>query len=129
MRKILFTLLVITLVSCAGTQTSPTFTPTETALVSTPSLDFVNPTFFPTVGITASAAPEDFFTQMAISLPMPTCTGLTQSQTEGPYYKPDTPERTSLLDEGMDGTHLIVVGYVLDQNCQPLPNAWLDFWQ
>ena len=29
----------------------------------------------------------------------------------------------------MPGTHLIVVGYVLDQNCQPLSNAWLDFWQ
>ena len=29
----------------------------------------------------------------------------------------------------MQGTRLILVGYVLDQNCQPLPNAWLDFWQ
>ena len=29
----------------------------------------------------------------------------------------------------MPGTRLIVVGYVLDSNCQPLPNAWLDFWQ
>jgi protocatechuate 3,4-dioxygenase beta subunit len=34
-----------------------------------------------------------------------------------------------LLEEGMAGTRLILVGYVLDQNCQPLPNAWLDFWQ
>jgi len=48
---------------------------------------------------------------------------------EGPYYKPDTPERNSLYEEGMQGTRLILVGYVLDQNCQPLPNAWLDFWQ
>ena len=29
----------------------------------------------------------------------------------------------------MPGKKLIVVGYVLDQNCQPLANAWLDFWQ
>jgi protocatechuate 3,4-dioxygenase beta subunit len=29
----------------------------------------------------------------------------------------------------MPGTRLILVGYVLDQNCRPLPNAWLDFWQ
>jgi protocatechuate 3,4-dioxygenase beta subunit len=29
----------------------------------------------------------------------------------------------------MEGTRLILVGYVLDQNCNPLPNAWLDFWQ
>jgi protocatechuate 3,4-dioxygenase beta subunit len=48
---------------------------------------------------------------------------------EGPYYQPDTPERNSLLEEGMQGTRLILVGYVLDQNCQPLPGAWLDFWQ
>jgi len=29
----------------------------------------------------------------------------------------------------MPGTRLILVGYVLDQSCNPLPNAWLDFWQ
>jgi len=29
----------------------------------------------------------------------------------------------------MQGTRLILAGYVLDQNCQPLPDAWLDFWQ
>jgi protocatechuate 3,4-dioxygenase beta subunit len=77
----------------------------------------------------ATSAPDDPFTQMGITLPAPTCTGLTQSQTEGPYYKPDTPQRNSLLEPGMQGTRLVLVGYVLDQNCQPLPNAWLDFWQ
>ncbi|RPI86347.1 MAG: intradiol ring-cleavage dioxygenase [Chloroflexi bacterium] len=66
---------------------------------------------------------------MGIILPAPACEELTQSQTEGPYYKPDTPERNSLLEAGMQGTRLILVGYVLDQNCQPLPDAWLDFWQ
>jgi protocatechuate 3,4-dioxygenase beta subunit len=66
---------------------------------------------------------------MGITLPAPSCTALTQQQTEGPYYIPNTPERHSLLEEGMLGTRLILVGYVLDQNCQPLPNAWLDFWQ
>lgn len=129
MRKAFPILLIIILAGCARMQNSPTFAPTGTPLVSTPSLDPVTPTFSSTPEATASAAPEDFFTQMAISLPAPTCNGLTQSQTEGPYYKPDTPERTSLLEDGMDGTHLIVVGYVLDQNCQPLSNAWLDFWQ
>jgi protocatechuate 3,4-dioxygenase beta subunit len=54
---------------------------------------------------------------------------LTVAQTEGPYYTPNSPERNSLLEEGMPGTRLFVVGYVLDQNCQPLSNAWIDFWQ
>lgn len=72
---------------------------------------------------------DDFFIQNGISLPAPVCAGLTQPQMEGPYYTPDTPERNSLLEEGMPGTRLLLVGYVLDQNCQPLANAWLDFWQ
>jgi protocatechuate 3,4-dioxygenase beta subunit len=79
---------------------------------------------------TPTSAPNDaIFTQLGITLPPPACNGLTQSQTEGPYYKPDTPQRNVLYEEGMQGTRLILVGYVLDQNCQPLPNAWLDFWQ
>jgi protocatechuate 3,4-dioxygenase beta subunit len=72
---------------------------------------------------------EDIFAQMGISLPAPQCNALLQPQTEGPYYTPGSPERHSLLEEGMEGTRLILAGYVLDQNCQPLPNAWLDFWQ
>jgi len=34
-----------------------------------------------------------------------------------------------LFETGMKGERLIVVGYVLDANCQPIANAWLDFWQ
>jgi protocatechuate 3,4-dioxygenase beta subunit len=84
----------------------------------------------PTLAVTQSvAAPDDFFTQNGITLSASSCAGLTQAQTEGPYYTPNTPERNSLLEEGMEGTRLILVSYVLDQNCQPLPNAWLDFWQ
>jgi protocatechuate 3,4-dioxygenase beta subunit len=49
--------------------------------------------------------------------------------TEGPYYKPDSPERTSLLEAGTPGTPLVLTGYVLTQDCQPVANAWLDFWQ
>jgi protocatechuate 3,4-dioxygenase beta subunit len=79
--------------------------------------------------ISTIPAADDFFTQMGISLPEPVCSGLTQPQTEGPYYSPDTPERNILFEEGMEGTKLILVGYVLDQNCTPLSNAWLDFWQ
>jgi protocatechuate 3,4-dioxygenase beta subunit len=75
------------------------------------------------------AQPSDFFTQNNVTLPAPVCNGLTPAQTEGPYYTPNTPERNSLLEPNMAGTRLLVVGYVLDANCQPLANAWLDFWQ
>jgi protocatechuate 3,4-dioxygenase beta subunit len=29
----------------------------------------------------------------------------------------------------MGGTRVTLSGYVLDPNCQPVENAWLDFWQ
>ena len=29
----------------------------------------------------------------------------------------------------MGGTKLIVTGYVLTKDCQPIANAWMDFWQ
>lgn len=52
----------------------------------------------------------------------------TPPQTEGPFYTPDTPERTSLIEPGMTGTKLTLTGYVLTTNCQPVAGALLDFW-
>ncbi|HEU0296619.1 MAG TPA: hypothetical protein VFR47_28035 [Anaerolineales bacterium] len=140
-KKILIVLIAASLLTaCSGAET-----PTETLPPQFPELTTNTPLPFtstpdaaatqdtavsPTGDATPTAAvSEDFFTQNGITLPAPACTGLTQQQTEGPYYTPNTPERNSLLEEGMEGTRLILVGYVLDQNCQPLPNAWLDFWQ
>ncbi len=60
----------------------------------------------------------------------PTCNGVaTLSQTEGPFYKPNSPERTSLRESGISGTPLTVTGYVLSTTCQPIAHALLDFWQ
>jgi len=128
---ILFLLSVLT--ACARSTETPASAPvipTDASLPATPVADPVTPTFSaPVEPSVTAAASEDVFSRMGITLPEPTCSGLTQSQTEGPYYKPDTPERTSFLEEDMQGTRLILAGYVLDQNCQPLPDAWLDFWQ
>jgi protocatechuate 3,4-dioxygenase beta subunit len=135
MKKVFVILALLGLLTaCASTETQVSATsvslPTETLAVSTAELPSATAVVIPSVELSATPPPnDDFFTQMGNTLPAPTCNGLTQAQTEGPYYKPDTPERNSLLEEGMQGTRLILVGYVLDQNCQPLPNAWLDFWQ
>ncbi|MBM3125107.1 MAG: hypothetical protein FJZ87_08510 [Chloroflexi bacterium] len=59
----------------------------------------------------------------------PLCTGLTPENAEGPYYKAGSPERNSLLGEGLVGDRMILIGYVLDSDCTPIPKAWLDFWQ
>jgi protocatechuate 3,4-dioxygenase beta subunit len=126
----LFVLSILTACTGTATQIPPTIMPTETSFPPTPGLASTTVDVIPSVEVSATPAlDDDFFTQMGITLPPPTCNGLTQAQTEGPYYKPDTPQRNSFLEEGMQGTRLVLVGYVLDQNCQPLPNAWLDFWQ
>jgi protocatechuate 3,4-dioxygenase beta subunit len=54
---------------------------------------------------------------------------VTPSLTEGPYYKSGSPEQANLYQDGMAGTKLVLTGYVYNTNCQPVANAWLDFWQ
>lgn len=62
--------------------------------------------------------------------PARTCNGVaTQSQTEGPFYKAGSPERTSLRETGLSGTPLTVTGYVLSTTCKPIAHTLLDFWQ
>ncbi|WP_410675553.1 carbohydrate-binding protein [Amycolatopsis sp. cmx-4-68] len=53
----------------------------------------------------------------------------TIEQTEGPYFKPNSPERTNLVTPGTQGTRLTVSGYVFGLACQPVARALLDFWQ
>lgn len=124
--------LMMILTACTSTVT-PTPArpiPTATLQVASPNPASPTPAVMPSSESSPTPAPTaDLFTQMGITFPAPACSALTQTQTEGPYYKPDTPQRNSLFEEGMPGTRLLLVGYVLDQNCQPLPNAWLDFWQ
>ena len=52
----------------------------------------------------------------------------TPTQTEGPYFKPRSPERRSLVDAGMTGTRIDVTGRVYGRDCRPLAGALLDFW-
>ncbi|MGI8925038.1 MAG: intradiol ring-cleavage dioxygenase [Tepidiformaceae bacterium] len=53
----------------------------------------------------------------------------TPPQTAGPFFTPNSPERTSLLEPGMPGTKLVLAGRVLSTACQPLSGALIDFWQ
>jgi protocatechuate 3,4-dioxygenase beta subunit len=54
---------------------------------------------------------------------------LTPAQTEGPYYTANPPETNSLFQPGMAGTKILLTGYVLDEQCRPIPGARVDFWQ
>ena len=57
-----------------------------------------------------------------------TCGRLTPRQTEGPFFKTDTPKRISLLEPRSRGNRLILTGVVLSPDCRPVANALLDFW-
>ncbi|MFF9398133.1 carbohydrate-binding protein [Streptomyces sp. NPDC014744] len=64
--------------------------------------------------------------------PTPYCgdgDGPTREQIEGPYFKPNSPLRTSLVTSGTPGTPLTVSGYVFGRSCKPIPGVLLDFWQ
>jgi protocatechuate 3,4-dioxygenase beta subunit len=64
--------------------------------------------------------------------PTPAChdgDDTTVPQTEGPFFKPSSPERTDLFEEGMAGQPIELVGFVLSRACRPLAGALLDFWQ
>ena len=57
-----------------------------------------------------------------------TCGELTVSQTEGPFFKPKSLERTSLLEKNSVGERMVLTGLVLSRQCKPVANALLDFW-
>lgn len=88
----------------------------------------------PTETLPEVTAPDPTATTVSQALePTPACgddddDDPTISQTEGPYYTPNTPERTSLIEAGMAGTKLVVSGFVLTTDCQPVAQALLDFW-
>lgn len=121
--RLIFLVLTLALAACAPAQSSEPL-----------DVNPLQPSPEPVATLQAVAPPPTDSTEDLLDifsfLPAPACNGtLTPPQAEGPYYTPNTPERNSLLEEGMEGEMLILIGYVLDENCQPISGAWLDFWQ
>lgn len=120
----LFTLLTLTiLAACSGipeTGSTPAATsPLATGPATHPAQSTLSPESEPAPVGTLAA------TEINCSPPA----ALTPAMTEGPFYSPGSPERASLLEPGMAGTSILISGYVLTTDCEPVPNAWLDFWQ
>lgn len=70
---------------------------------------------------------------LAQELPLtPECSenpAATPPQTAGPFFTPNSPERQSLIEPGIQGTRLVLTGYVVSRQCNGVSGALLDFWQ
>lgn len=87
----------------------------------------------PTTVAALSARAQSAAQSTAMSLtPTPACGeghgAATPPQTEGPYFRPNSPARRSLLDPELPGTRLRVGGLVLSRACRPLPEVLVDLW-
>jgi protocatechuate 3,4-dioxygenase beta subunit len=52
----------------------------------------------------------------------------TARQTEGPYFKPSSPQRTDLVEPGSKARLLELSGQVLTRACRPVSRALVDLW-
>lgn len=82
--------------------------------------------------LAAAAALPFARSAMSADLPLtPACgpqAAPTPRQTEGPYYTPNTPQRSSLVEPGSKAERLLLTGRVVDAQCRPIAKALLDFW-
>jgi protocatechuate 3,4-dioxygenase beta subunit len=63
--------------------------------------------------------------------PTPACDdndAATPRQGEGPFFKPRSPERADLREQGQSGRPVELSGLVLTRRCRPLPGAVVDLW-
>ncbi len=52
----------------------------------------------------------------------------TVKQTEGPFFKPRSPERGDLREPGMAGRPCELTGFVVTRSCRPVAGALVDLW-
>jgi protocatechuate 3,4-dioxygenase beta subunit len=128
---------LILLVGCAPIAQSASLAPTLAAAPTTAAAN--NTGALPGLPSLLTPAPASSSTPatgspaatQAISA-IPTCTSpasLTPAETEGPYFKAGSPAASNLIQPGLSGMKLVLTGYVLTSDCQPVAHAFLDFWQ
>jgi protocatechuate 3,4-dioxygenase beta subunit len=52
----------------------------------------------------------------------------TPRQTAGPFFKPNSPSRGSLVEAGASDNVMTLGGRVLSTSCEPVSGALIDFW-
>ncbi|MGH9264752.1 MAG: dioxygenase [Acidimicrobiales bacterium] len=85
----------------------------------------------PTTGATGGPATTAAAGGATTLAPTPECADdddVTPAQTEGPYFKASSPERTDIRGSA-GGTRLLLTGTVVTTDCRPVSRALVDFWQ
>jgi len=80
-----------------------------------------------------TGTPEDTAEQLreaacAQEEPLPSTCTPTSGDGEGPYWRPDSPERSALNVKGDVGPTLFLSGRVLDTRCQPVAGVRVYLW-
>ena len=73
---------------------------------------------------------RDGFGQQSLA-PTPACHDddePTIAETEGPFFKPRSPQRSNLRESGIAGRAVDLSGLVLTRSCRPVPGALVDLW-
>jgi protocatechuate 3,4-dioxygenase beta subunit len=52
----------------------------------------------------------------------------TAPETEGPFFKPKSPQRSDLREPATKGKPFELLGYVLTKSCRPVRGAVVDLW-
>lgn len=81
----------------------------------------------PAVAPIAALAQEQAPAQLSLT---PSCGEAepTIAQTEGPYFSPNTPLKRDFKADVASGTPITIAGYVLTEDCKPVPNALIELW-
>jgi protocatechuate 3,4-dioxygenase beta subunit len=53
---------------------------------------------------------------------------LTQEETAGPFFRPDSPAKSNFRESGVGGTPVTLTGFVVDFHGNAISGALLDFW-
>ena len=80
---------------------------------------------------TLAAAGLSFDAHARELAPTPAChdgDAPTIRQTEGPFFKPKSPQRSDLREAGLRDDEVELSGFVLTRTCRPLANALIDLW-
>jgi protocatechuate 3,4-dioxygenase beta subunit len=133
---LVFVILLIFATACGAAEaTQPAAPPQPGETYQAPSRDPAD-TDIPgspqtTEPVSQPLAPMEVVEPESGDLPeLPPCKGApTSPNMEGPYYTSGSPQRTTLIEPGMPGVPLLILGRVFDGECNPIAGAKVDFWQ